>query len=87
MRKILSYLLRRHPEVAQRTVPWTHYVYFGDHGEYLIGMHRLADGRELGERVELFRLPGDHDRTDVRVKVHQAMRQADAANESWSSST
>lgn len=69
------------------TVPWTHYTDFSDDGEYLIGLHRLDKGSLIGNRVELFRLPAGHDETKVRVAVRQAMRQAELANESWSSST
>lgn len=91
MNRILSRLaaaLRKRPGAALQTViPWTHYTDFNAEGEYLIGIRRMAAGRQIGSKVELFRLPFEHDETDVRVKIQQAQRQAAQANESWSSST
>jgi len=88
LRRLFSSTLRRHEEeTTPRAAPWRHYTDFSGDGEWLIGMYRVADGRQLGPKVELFRLPADHDETDVRVKIRQAMRQAVLANESWSSST
>lgn len=78
---------KRHEETAGGPAWWRHYTDFNANGDYLIGIYRVADGRQIGSKVELFRLPAYHDEIDVRVKVRQAMRQAELANESWSSST
>jgi hypothetical protein len=85
-RLLLGAARRRHEESTRSLPPWQHYTDFSPNGEYLIGMYRVANGRQVGTKVELFRLPPEHSEIDVRVKIQQARRQAALANESWSNS-
>lgn len=86
MKTLARWFARRRKASRQTTVPWTHYTDFSPAAEYLIGIRRVANGKQIGRKIELFRLPYGHPEVDVRVKVQQAIRHAALANESWSNS-
>jgi hypothetical protein len=59
----------RHLVHLRETTPWTHYTDVGEHGEYILGIIRRAEGHTFDGPLELHRLPIDHDQTEVRIKL------------------
>lgn len=81
--KLIQTLVRdnhdRHIAMLLRTTPWSQFLEVGEQGEFIIGVHREAEGHTFA-KLEMGRYPAEHDALDVKIKINEAMDRATIYN-------
>lgn len=75
LQKLLTGSHERHLTHLRENTPWSQYLDVSELGEYVIGVHRHAEGRTFAQ-VEMCRLPADHDQLEVKLKISEAKDRA-----------